>query len=188
MVSLTGINMDDAKELGEGFKLVPPDEYKVFIDNTEWKDAKSKLAGTNQNEFLECRLVVADGDFEGSSVLVRLNLRNENPTAVEIAKSQFRALCEATLGQPAPLNNDSASLHSRPFYAYIDNVEMKNSTTGARSNEVLFRKGSIRPLSSGPKAHVVKTQAPAAEPKNVGQIINNPMPATSAGTPPWKKK
>lgn len=190
MASLSGINMDDAKELGEGFRIIPPGEYQVIMENSEWRDTKSKLANTSQNEFLECRLLIVDGEYEGSTVICRLNLRNDNPTAVEIAKSQFRALCEATLGQPVPLNNDSASLHSRPFFVFIDNVPMtKDDPNSKRSNEVKFSKGSSpRSLKSGPATQVVKTVAPVVATPNQAAVQATPAVKPGSGIPPWKKK
>lgn len=192
MANLGTLNMDDAKELGEGFRIIPPGEYQVIMENSEWRDTKSKKDGTSQNEFLECRLLIIDGEYEGSTVICRLNLRNENQTAVEIAKSQFRALCEATLGQPVPLNNDSSSLHSRPFFVFIDNVPMtKDDPNSKRSNEVKFSKGSSpRSLQSGPAAQVVKAVAPVVATVNQAAVQATPAPAVKPGvsTPPWKKK
>ena len=73
---------------------------------------------------------------------------NPNQQAVDIAKSHCVRLCEAIVRQP--FVNDSAMLHSRPFFALIDNVAMnKDDPNSKRSNEVVFRKGTIRSINSG---------------------------------------
>lgn len=181
MALLSNIDMTDAQELGEGFRIVPPGEYQVYMESSDFKDTK---AGTGK--YLECVLVVADGEYEGAKIFVRLNLINPNQQAVDIAKSQLRALCEAIVGQP--FVNDSAMLHSRPFFALIDNVAMnKDDPNSKRSNEVVFRKGTIRSINSGavPGLAAEPVQQKTTAPK----VVATPAPVTPAsGLPPWKQK
>lgn len=180
MANLMQIDMSDAQELGAGFRVVPPGEYQVYIESSDFKKTKS---GTG--EFLELVLVVGDGEYEGAKIIVRLNLINSNQIAVDIAKSQLRALCEAIVGQP--FVNDSAMLHSRLFFALVDNVAMnKDDQNSKRSNEVIFRKGSIRSINS---ASVVKpvVAAPVAMAQPVQQAAPDPVVTPGTGKPPWKK-
>lgn len=202
MANLSQIDMSDAEELGTGFKAIPPGEYQVYIESSEFKTTKK-----GNGEYLECVLVVATGEYENSKVFVRLNLINENADAVRIAKSQLRALCEATVGQP--FVNDSSMLHNRVFMAFIDNVPMnKDDPNSKRSNEVKFSKGNVYALNSGvrqpapqpvqqPVQHVAPPTAPPPQPaqvapSNLQQQVQAQIPPAQvvkpgAGKPPWKK-
>lgn len=203
MAELGDVDMSDAKELGAGVKVLPPGEYQVYIESSERKATKK-----GDGELLECVLVVCNGEYENSKLYARFNLWNPNPQAVEIAKSQWRSFCEATLGQPNALNNDSTSLHSRPFYVLVDNLPAYNKDTGKndhptyRTNEIVFRKGTIRGLSSGPAAapSIVKAAAPVvaqAAPVAATATVPSTAPAPTqtaatavkpgTGTPPWKR-
>lgn len=183
MASLSNIDMTDVQELGEGFRIVPPGEYQVYIEASEFKKTKK-----GDGEYLELVLVVADGDYEGAKIFVRLNLINPNQTTVDIAKSQLRALCEAIVNQP--FVNDSAMLHSRPFFALIDNVAMtKSDPNSKRSNEVIFRKGSIRSLHSGAAPGVAAGPVTQVDkPQEAPPAVQQAQAAKTASLPPWKKK
>lgn len=181
MANLNSIDMTDVAELSEGtFRIIPPGEYQVLMESSDFKKTKN-----GDGEYLECVLIVCDGaEYDGAKVFVRLNLINKSDVAVRIAKEQLRALCEAIYGQPSV--NDSSMLHSRPFFAYIDNVPMnKDDPNSKRSNEVVFRKGTIRSLKDVPP--------PTKATKPVVAAQAAPVQATSAvtpgaGLPPWKKK
>jgi len=181
MANLSHIDMSDAQELGAGFRIVPPGEYQIYIENSEFKPTKDNKAGKNNAEFLELTAVVADGEYEGAKIPIRLNLINPSQTTVDIAKSHLRALCEAIVGQP--FVNDSPQLHNRPFFALIDNVPMnKDDPNSKRSNEVVFRKGTIRSITS---TVVPVATAVAHKQQEVAQAS---VATPSSGLPPWKQK
>lgn len=201
MTNLHDVDMSDAKELGEGFRVLPPGEYMVFIESSERKTTK---AGTG--EYLECLLRVGEGDYENAAIFVRFNLWNPNAQAVEIAKSQWRSFCEATLQQPFARNNDSTTLHSIPFFVLVDNVPMnKSDPESKRSNEVIFRKGTVRHISAGkagapsvvkPPLSSIAAASPAASAPQQHDAAANPAPEAKAaaaavvpgkGTAPWKR-
>lgn len=175
MADLFGVDMSDAKELGEGFTVVPPGDYHLFVVESDRVTTKS---GTG--EYLQCKIQIASGPHEGAWFYERFNLWNPNAQAVDIAKSQWRALCEVTLGQPNAINNDSSSLHSKIFLGEVDNIPMnKDDPNSKRSNCLVFRKGKLRSLIGG------SAPTPQTVPPITTQATAQPHVAT--GKPPWKK-
>lgn len=174
MAELRNLDMNDAQELGEGFRIVPPGEYQLYIESSDIKNTKK-----GDGQYLELISVVVDEEYKGAKIFTRLNLWNNSQQAVDIAKSQLRALCEAIVGQP--FVNDSSMLHSRPFFALIDNVAMnKDDPNSKRSNELIFRKGSIRSINS----NVVPVQAAVSQKQ---QEAKAETVKAGVGKPPWKK-
>lgn len=184
--NLHDIDTSDAPELGEGFKAFPPGEYQLYMESSEVKDTSK-----GDGRYLQCQFVVAAGDCEGSKVRCNFNFWNNNATAVEIARTQWRALCEATLFQPTALNNDSASLHNKIFFALVDNVPAYDKNTGKdhatnRTNEIVFKKGTI--LSSQQWREKQKapaqTKKPPAETKTQDTGGTTAPVASAAEKPP----
>ena len=188
--NLLDIDTSDAQELSEGFVAIPPGEYPMYIESSDRKPT-SNGAG----EYLECTLIVASGEYEGAKIFARFNLWNQNQQAVDIAKSQWRALCEATLGQPNAINNDSGSLHNKMFMAQVANVPAYDKATKQdhptrRTNEIVFRKGTVRSMQQAAltdavdagikKATTVQAQGHANPPKGTAGT-------GGTGKPPWKK-
>lgn len=89
------------------FEALPAGWYKVMMESSEMKPTKD-----NTGSYLECKYKVLDGAHVGKSVFGRLNLRNSNAQAQEIAYKQLSAICHATgVLQVA----DSAQLHNIPL-------------------------------------------------------------------------
>ena len=198
MSNLRDLDTSDAPELNEGFKVVPPGEYQLYMDSSE-----RKATNDGQSEKLECVFVVAAGEYENSKIWCSFNLWNKSVDATNIAKAQWRAICEATVGQPDAPNKDSASLHNKIFFALVDNVAAYDKATGKdhetkRKNEIVFRKGTIMSSKEWQAKQKAGQTAPAKtaetktaeQPEQAQETKASPQPSVTPGKglPPWKNK
>src|SRR3990167_11317422 len=87
-------------------------DYPAIITTSEWRDTKN---GDGQYLYLE--LQVAEGEYQGRKLFERLNLKNQNEQAVEIAKRTLSAICRA-VGNMTP--TDSEDLHNIPILVKVD--------------------------------------------------------------------
>ena len=78
-----------APENSAAFKPLPNGPYVMQITAEAVKPSASGGA------FLELELTVVQGDHARRKVYDRLNLRNDNPQAVEIGKARLSAICHA---------------------------------------------------------------------------------------------
>lgn len=91
----------------ETIEAVPAGWYNVAMDQSEMKPAKAE-----GNFFLECRFNILDGQYAGRKLFSRINLKNSNPVAQEIAYKEMSSICHAVgLIQC----QDSEHLHGRPL-------------------------------------------------------------------------
>jgi hypothetical protein len=139
----------------QSFDTIPPGKYQVQITQSEMRDNK---AGTGKYLWLEMQII--DGPSAGRLLWDRLNLINQNQTAVDIAYQTLGAICKAV---GIPVCKDSEELHMRPMVA---NVKVKPASGQYdASNEI---KG-YEPAGS---------KAPAATQQAVGG---------SASQPAWRR-
>lgn len=106
MSNLQGFDANEIEPQGS-FDPIPAGWYTVMIVASEMKTTKN-----GSGEYLQLRLDIIDGEYEGRVLFDRLNLRNQNQTAVEIAQRQLSAICRA-VGVMQP--QDSSDLHDRPL-------------------------------------------------------------------------
>lgn len=200
MADLHDIDTSNAEALRDGYTPVPPGDYTLLMESSDIEDAK-----TEGNKFLKCVFNIIGCEYEGAKIIVRFNFWNSNQKAVDIAKSQWRALCEATLGQPNALNGDSSSLHNKIFIGEVSNVARADGKQNAagqvmRNNELVFNKGSIRSANDvgnrppvGSTAAAAKAAAaPSSAPPAKAAPAQAAAPAAAAPVPgqgkaPWKK-
>lgn len=129
MVNLAGFNAEEVEPLGE-YSPIPAGEYPCVITATEEKETKS-----GNGSFLEFRLEIIDGEHKGRVLFTRLNLKNPNQQAVNIARAELSSICRA-VGVLAP--KTSEELHHKPLLAKValkkrdDNGEMTNEVKGYR--------------------------------------------------------
>tara|TARA_R110002153_G_scaffold268816_1_gene433992 strand:+ start:618 stop:1094 length:477 start_codon:yes stop_codon:yes gene_type:complete len=142
------------------YQPLPAGWYKCVITNTEEKPTKAQTGS-----YLELKIEVIEGDYQGRLVFDRLNLKNPNPTAVEIAQRSLSSICRS-VGVNNP--QDSADLRDKPLMVKLA-VSPANGQYEA-SNEV---KGydAVGDASASP------APAAAAATASVG----------GGSTPPWKK-
>lgn len=159
MANLTGFDATQVPEQ-EDFAALPEGQYVVIATASEFKPTKS-----GNGEYLQFVFEVIDGQYKGRKLWARLNLKNQNQTAVDIAQRELGAICKA-VGILKP--NDSAELHNKPILVTVA-VEVddrkRESNTIKKYESVL---GHAAPPSFAPSA------AQAA-------------PAAAPATPPWQR-
>lgn len=106
MASLDGMYSPEDKP-SAAFEALPTGEYKAVIVASEAKKTKA-----GDGEYIEFEHQIIAGEFSGRKVFARLNLKNRNPKAVEIARADLAQIRQAT-GQPNP--QDSVQFHNIPM-------------------------------------------------------------------------
>jgi len=91
------------------FKPIPPGWYKAVIVNSELKDTNNRTGVYLQLEF---RIISENQETNNRLLFVRLNLENQNETAVRIARAELSSICHAT-GVMKMM--DSEQLHGIPM-------------------------------------------------------------------------
>jgi hypothetical protein len=155
----------------QSYEPLPEGWYPVIMTKSEMKPTKD---GTGA--YLETELTVQDGACKGRKVFYRLNLKNSNPVAQEIAYRQLSAICHAV---GVIQVEDSQQLHGLPFQVKVV-VKKDDSGKYDPSNEVKAIKG----MNEGAHAPAVGFTAPAAG------FAPAPAPAPTAAPvggslPPW---
>jgi len=122
-MDLSGFNADDFPA-SDDYSAVPAGSYTAVIIASENKQTKS-----NNGSYLEFTLEIIEGQYKGRKVWDRLNLVNQNQTAVEIATRTLASICKAVaVTKP----RDSAELHNKPMQVLL----AVKSYNGNESNEV----------------------------------------------------
>ena len=122
-MDLSGFNADDFSDI-ESYSILPAGTYTAPIVASENKPTKN-----GNGSYLELQLEIIDGQYAGRKVWDRLNLRNPNQTAVEIAMRTLASICKA-IGIKTP--RDSSELHNKPLSVKVSVREYN----GNESNEV----------------------------------------------------
>ncbi len=130
----------DANEVepSKGFEPIPAGKYVAVINDSEEKRNK---AGTGT--YLQLEFEIIEGDYAGRKLWVRLNLNNQNPDAVRMARADLSAICHAVnVLKP----NDSVELHNIPLVINVrcrkdkNSDEIVNEVRGYESREALAQK------------------------------------------------
>ncbi len=109
---MSALNFDATTvEPVDDFSPIPAGEYIAAIIDSEMKATKN-----GQGQYLQLMLQVLEGDYKGRMVWDRLNLVNQNQTAVEIAKRTLSAICHAAGKLQV---QDSAELHDIPMVVRV---------------------------------------------------------------------
>ena len=149
----------DANEVAPstGFDPIPAGKYVAVINDSGEKENK---AGTGS--YLQLEFEIIEGDYRGRRLWVRLNLQNQNPDAVRMARADLSAICHAVnVLKP----NDSVELHNIPL---VINVRCKkDKNTDEIVNEVRgyeSRDAVQKPQASTAATTTTTTAAPGAKP------------------------
>ena len=122
------LNFDaNAIQPDTSFDPIPAGWYNAIIDESEMKPTRD-----GSGAYLALRFNIIDGQYAGRKVFTRLNLRNQNPVAQDIAQKQLSSICHAV----NVLNvQDSSQLHALPMQI---RVKVTNDPTGQYdpSNEI----------------------------------------------------
>ena len=156
-MDLNGFNALEV-EPSTTFQPLPADWYKCVITETE-----ERVTSKGDGSFLLLSIEVIDGDYSGRKVFDRLNLKNPNSTAVEIAQRSLSSICRAiSVNSP----KDSSELCDKPMMVKLA-VKAASGDYEA-SNDVKGYEAVNSEASAQP--------APSSASSNGGS------------TPPWKTK
>lgn len=131
--------------------------YSVQIVASEVKQTK---AGTGY--MLVLTLSCLDQHVAGRRLMVRLNIHNPNPTAVEMAYRELSAISHVV----GVLNwQDTQQLHGRPFKVSVEKVE-RNDKPGSYANDIkAYMDYAGNPPSAGSLAGAGNSPIPSAPPE-----------------------
>ena len=108
MSNLSGYNFNaEEVEPSSSFDPIPAGWYQAIISNSEMKATRD-----GYGEYLSLTLQIIDGQYENRLVFARLNLKNANDKAVDIARKDLAAICRA-VGVMSP--QASEELHDIPL-------------------------------------------------------------------------
>jgi hypothetical protein len=135
--------------LESGFTPIPDGEYEVVITKSQNKPTK---AGTGS--YLELQMQVVSGEYAKRTLWQRLNLKNPNPVAVEMAKRELSSICHAT-GVLRPKSKEE--LHGIPVIVRVASADdgrggTSNVIKGWKAKEVAAKQEtppSSEPVSAG---------------------------------------
>ena len=164
MSNLSGYNFNAEEiEPSSSFDPIPAGWYQAIISNSEMKATRD-----GYGEYLSLTLQVIEGQYENRLVFARLNLKNANDKAVDIARKDLAAICRA-VGVMSP--KSSEELHDKPLMIKVKvrpasgDYEASNDIGGYKAVE-----GAN--LTPAPKA--------ASKPQT-------PPPAATTTKKPWQK-
>lgn len=153
-------------EPSTGYEVLPAGKYLVQILYSEMRPTRD---GFGQYLYLE--LEILEGPYAGRKLFDRLNLVNDNETAVEIARRTLSSICRA-VGQMQV--KDSEQLHGIPLIADV-RIRPPKGQYG-ESN-------SIRYL---PRANTPSVPAATTAPVGATRVAATAPPA--ANGLPWKRQ
>lgn len=166
------LNFDaNAIQPDTSFDPIPAGWYNAIIDESEMKPTRD-----GSGAYLALRFNIIDGQYAGRKVFTRLNLRNQNPVAQDIAQKQLSSICHAV----NVLNvQDSSQLHALPLQI---RVKVTNDPTGQYepSNEISGYKAIAAANGQGAAAPV----APVAPAAPVAPVQPQTAPAGGTWQPP----
>ena len=108
MSNLAGYNFNaESIEPNTSYEPIPAGWYTAIISSSELKATRD-----GYGEYLSLTLQIIDGQYENRLVFARLNLKNANDKAVDIARKDLAAICRA-VGVMSP--QASEELHDIPL-------------------------------------------------------------------------
>jgi hypothetical protein len=124
MADLSGMGFDPAEveSMGSGFTIVPPGIYTVMVVKSDVADSSTG------GKLLVMEYQVCDGPQTGSTLIDRLNIRNNSDVAQKIGLSQLKDVCDA-IGFVGKLT-DSNKLHGKPFSVKVVVEPFVSNKTG----------------------------------------------------------
>lgn len=106
---------------------LPSGTYDVIIQASPEKPTKNR-----DGFFTEITMVVQGGEYNGRKIIDRLNLKNKNDQAMEIAYGTLSAICHVTGRLEI---QQTEQLHGIPFKIVVEKVP-RDDRPGAYSNNV----------------------------------------------------
>lgn len=161
-------NVNDVAER-EDFTPLPAGTYNAMVVASEMKATKD-LKG----EYLQLEIEVIDGANAGRKLFERLNLKNSNQQAVDIA---YRTLAELTRAVGKVTIKDSEELHNKRLQVVVEVEQGKPYTKDGVTKE-------------GKPQNVIKKYLAVGAPATAGQVTGSAPAAgvqSDAPVPPWKR-
>jgi hypothetical protein len=164
---------------------VPTGWYIAMMDQSELKPTKDGLGS-----YLECRFSLLDGVHKDRKMYSRLNIKNTNPVAVEIAYKELSAIAHAV---GVIQVNDSAELHNKPMKIRVKLRPASADGQYEANNEVVaYRSVNDQSVGNGPATPagtVAAAVAPSAVPP-AAVVAPAAVPASTgwaqpAAAQPW---
>ena len=167
MANLAGFDASQVPEQQE-FSALPEGQYVAIATASEMK-----VTAKGNGEYLQFTFEVMDGQQRGRKLWARMNLKNHNQTAVDIAQRELGAFCRAVgIIKPA----DSAELHNKPVLLTVG-LEMDDRR---RESNVIRKYDPVQAPAFAAAPSNMTTAQPASQ-WNV-----TPPPAAPAQAP-WMK-
>tara|TARA_R110000751_G_scaffold185208_2_gene291624 strand:+ start:666 stop:1172 length:507 start_codon:yes stop_codon:yes gene_type:complete len=148
----------DATPNESAFEVYPAGEYTGVIVASDFKETKKR-----NGFFLELEIMIVDGPLAGKKIWDRLNLKHENPVAMDISKKSYKALKDAT-GIGRTEVEDSTDFHDKPFRMKLTQSPRKD--TGEMQNNIRYLSGdtSGNPMPPAVATATAATATPQAAP------------------------
>ena len=164
MSNLAGYNFNaEEVEPSSSFDPIPAGWYTAIISSSEMKATRD-----GYGEYLSLTLQVIEGQYENRLVFARLNLKNANDKAVDIARKDLAAICRA-VGVMSP--QASEELHDIPLMIKVK-VRPASGDYEASNDIGGYKTVEGQDLTPAPKA--------ASKPQT-------PPPAATTTKKPWQK-
>lgn len=163
-----GNDYQNAKPMDD-FTPIPVGDYKAVITESEVKQTK---AGDGQ--YLNMKVEIIEGEYQGRIIFVILNLWNPNPKAVEIANRELATIV-AAVGKPGAQNSEE--LHNIPMTIKVG-IQPGQGEYGP-SNRIK----NYLPYAAPSAAAPIQVQTKPAPVAAVQPPIN---PATGLPYKPWE--
>lgn len=156
MSNLSSYNFDASTiEPSNSYDPIPAGWYQAIISNSEMKPTRD-----GYGEYLSLTLQVIEGQYANRLVFARLNLKNANDKAVDIAKKDLAAICRA-VGVMSP--QSSEELHDKPLMIKVKvrpasgDYEASNDVGGYKSVDgVDFTPPPQQQKAPAPSTHAKK--------------------------------
>ena len=160
MSNLSGYNFNaESIEPNTSYEPIPAGWYQAIISSSEMKATRD-----GYGEYLSLTLQVIEGNYQNRLVFARLNLKNANDVAVDIARKDLAAICRA-VGVMSP--QASEELHDIPLMIKVK-VRPASGEYEA-SNDI----GGYKAVEGANLTPAPKTQTPP--------------PAATTTKKPWQK-
>ena len=155
MSNLSAYNFNaEEVEPSSSFDPIPAGWYTAIISSSEMKATRD-----GYGEYLSLTLQVIEGQYENRLVFARLNLKNANEKAVDIARKDLAAICRA-VGVMSP--QASEELHDIPLMIKVKvrpasgDYDASNDVGGYKADEGTDFTPPPPPKAATPAAHAKK--------------------------------
>lgn len=157
-----------------GFELLPAGWYNAMIDESAINPTKDGVGA-----YLQLRFSVIDGQYQGRKVFARLNIRNANQTAQEIAYKQLSAIAHSVGVLQV---QDSSQLHGIPLKIRV-RIRKDPSGQYEDQNEINGYKNINEAVQGQAAAFAPAAPAMPAAPAGFAPVAPQPAPAMPQAAP-----